>query len=70
MVRKEDEGGKAEVVWTCHEKIPRVYRKKDDGFGVLGKRKAGRLKRQYLDLVIEDMAEVGAKETDVQNRTI
>ena len=34
MVRNEDEGGQAEVVWTCHEERPRVCRKKDDGNGV------------------------------------
>ena len=30
-------GGQAEVVWTCHEERPKVYRKKDDGNGVTGK---------------------------------
>ena len=33
----EDEGGQAEVVWTCHEERPRVCRKKDDGNGVTRK---------------------------------
>ena len=36
-VRNEDEGGQAEVVWTCHEERPRVCRKKDDGNEVTGK---------------------------------
>ena len=27
MVRNENEGGQAEVVWTCHEERPRVCRK-------------------------------------------
>ena len=36
-VRNEDEGGQAEVVWTCHEERPRVCRKKDDGNGVTRK---------------------------------
>ena len=36
-IRNEDEGGQAEVVWTCHEERPRVCRKKDDGNGVTGK---------------------------------
>ena len=36
-VRNEDEGGQAEVVWTCHEERPRVCRKKNDGNGVTGK---------------------------------
>ena len=34
------------------------------------KRKRGRPKRRFLDVVKEDMGEVGAKETDVENRTI
>ena len=38
-VRNKDEGGQAEVVWTCHEKRPRVCRKKDDGSGVTRKEK-------------------------------
>ena len=33
-----------------------------------GKRKRGRLKRRFLDVVKEDMGEVGAKETDVKDR--
>ena len=32
----KDEGGQAEVVWTCHEERPRVCKKKDDGNGVTG----------------------------------
>ena len=39
MIRNEDEGGKAEVVWTCHEERPRICRKKDDGNGVARKEK-------------------------------
>ena len=35
-----------------------------------GKRKRGRPKRKFLNLVIEDMREVGAKETDVEDRTV
>ena len=33
-----------------------------------GKRKRGRSKRRFLDVVKEDMGEVGAKETDVEDR--
>ena len=33
-----------------------------------GKRKRGRPKRRFLDVVKEDMEEVGAKETDIENR--
>ena len=35
---------------------------------LLGKRKRGRPKRRFLDVVKEDMGEVGAKETDVEDR--
>ena len=34
-----------------------------------GKRKRGNSKRRFYDVVKEDMGEVGAKETDVENRT-
>ena len=34
------------------------------------KRKRGRPKRGFLDVVKEDMREVGAKETDVENRKV
>ena len=70
MVRNEDEKRQAEVVWTCHEERPRVCRKKDDGNGVPAKRKRGRKKRRFLDVVKEDMGEVGAKDTDVKYRTV
>ena len=35
-----------------------------------GKRKRGRLKRRFLDVVKEDMEEVGVKETDIEDRKI
>ena len=37
---------------------------------LLGKRKRGRPKKRFLDVVKEDMGEVGARETDVKNRTV
>ena len=37
MVRNENEGGQAEMIWTCHEEKPGVCRKKGDGNGVTGK---------------------------------
>ena len=46
MVRNEDEGGQAEVVWTCHEERPRVCRKKDDGNGVTRKEEKRETKRE------------------------
>ena len=35
-----------------------------------GKRKRGRLKRRFLNLMKEDMGEIGAKEMDVEDRTV
>ena len=35
-----------------------------------GKRKRGRPKRRFLNVVKEDMGEVGAKETDIEDRKI
>ena len=35
-----------------------------------GKRKRGRPKRKFLDVVKEDMRKVGAKKTDIENRTV
>ena len=68
MVRNKNEGGQAEVVWTCHEERPRVCNKKNDGNGVTGKEEKREPKRRFLGVVKEDMGEVGAKETDVEDR--
>ena len=35
-----------------------------------GKRRRGRPKRRFLDVVKEDMGEVGAKESDVEDRKV
>ena len=35
-----------------------------------GKRRRGRPKRRFVDIVKEDMGEVGAKETDVEGRKV
>ena len=37
---------------------------------ILGKRKRGRAKRRFLDVVKDDMGEVGVKETDVEDRKV
>ena len=37
---------------------------------VPGKRKGGRPKRRFSDVVKEGMGEVGAKETDVEDRMV
>ena len=66
MVRNEDEGGQAEVVWTCHEETSGVCRKTIE-MESPGKRKRGRPKRRFLDVLKEDMEEVGAKETNIED---
>ena len=38
----------AEVVLTCHEERPRIYRKKDDGNGVTGKEEKRKTKEKIL----------------------
>ena len=35
-----------------------------------GKRKRGRTKRRFQDVVKEDMGEVGARENDIENRML
>ena len=47
-VRNEDEGGQAEVVWTCHEERPRVCRKKDDENGVTRKEEKKETKKKIF----------------------
>ena len=37
---------------------------------LLGKRKKGRYKKRFLDVVKEDMGEVDAREKDIENRTL
>ena len=56
------------MVWTCHEERPRVCRKKDVEMELPGKRRKGRPKRRFLDVVKEDMKEVGVKEMDIEDR--
>ena len=67
-IRNEDEEGQAEVVWTCHEERPEVCKKKGDGNGVT--RKSGRPKRRFLVVLKGDIREVGAREKDIENRTL
>ena len=70
MVRNEDEGEQAEVIWTCHEQKPGERRKKMMEMELLGKKKRRRSKRRVLDVVKEDKGEVGAREKDIKNRTL
>ena len=39
MVRNEDEGRQAEVVWICHEERPGACKKKGDGNEVIWEKK-------------------------------
>ena len=45
-VRNENEGGQAEVVWTCYKERPRVCRKKNDENGVTGKEEKQKTKEK------------------------
>ena len=45
-----------------------IWARKMMEMGLPGKRRRGRPKRRFLDVVKEDMGEVGAKETDVEDR--
>ena len=56
------------MVWTCHEERPRVCRKKNDGNGVTRKEEKRETKEKILDVVKEDMKEVGVKEMDIEDR--
>ena len=67
MVRNEDEGEQAEVVWTFHEARPGVCRKKSDGNKVTGKEEKRGVKEKFLDVVKKDMGKVGVSEKDIEN---
>ena len=74
-VERKDEGTKmrkGRLRWYGH-----VIRRDQEYVGrkmtemeLPGKRKRRRPKRRFLDVVKEDMGEVGGKETDVENRTV
>ena len=54
------------MLWTCHKERPGVCRKKGDGMELPGKKKRGRPKRRFLDVVKEDIREVGAREKNTE----
>ena len=54
------------VMWRDQEYVGRKMMEME----VPGKRKRERPKRGFLDVVKEDMGEIGARETDVENRTV
>ena len=70
MVKNEDEGGQAEVVWTCHEKRAIVCRKKDDGNGIKRKEEKRETGEKIFRCSKKRYGEVGAKETDVKDRKV
>ena len=53
----------ATLVWTC-KKERRPHGKKMMEMAVPGRRKRGRPRRRWMDLVREDMGRVGAREGD------
>ena len=70
MIKNEDERGHIEVVWTWHEERPGEHGKKMIEMELSGKRKRGKPKRKFLDLVKEDMGKIGMRKTDIGNRTL
>ena len=58
----------------CYEHVMRkdqeYVRKRMTEMELPGKRKKGRLKRRFLDVMKEDMGEVGATEKDIETRTV
>ena len=58
MVRNEDDGRQAEVIWTCHEERTVVCRKKSDGKMELLEKRKRKPKRRFLNVVKEDIGEV------------
>ena len=70
MVRSEDEGGQAEVAWTCHEERPRVRRKKGDGNGVTRKEEKREAEEKIFRCSERRYGKVSASEKDIENRTL
>ena len=58
------------MIWICHEERPRVCRKKDDRNGVTGKEEKREAKEKIFRCSEGKYGEVGAKETDVENRAV
>ena len=58
--------------WYAHvmRREQEYVRRKKMKIDLPGKRKRGRPKRRFLDVVKEDMEEVGANQTDVEDRTV
>ena len=52
--------------WDWHQETQKCV--SDVWMELPGKRKRGRPKRRFLDVIKEDMEEVGAKEMDIEDR--
>ena len=60
--------GKTEVVWTCTEERCGYIGRRMLKMELPGKRKRGRPKRRFMEVVKEDMAEDGMTEDDTEVR--
>ena len=58
------------MVWTCEKERSGVCRGRTLEMEVLGRRKRGRLRKRWLDVVQEDMESVSVVEEDVVNRGV
>ena len=65
----EDEGGQAEVIWTCNDKRTKVCRKKDDRNGVIGKEEKRKTK-DIFKCCERRYGKVDVKEMDVENMMV
>ena len=65
---REGSGGGTGVVWTPVEEGDWYVGRGVLGVGLPGKRKRGRPKRRFVDVVKEDMAEVEVTEEDIVDR--
>ena len=56
--------------WTCHEERQKYVQRRVMEMKLPGKRKGGRPKTRFLDIVKEDIRKVGAREKDIESRTL
>ena len=67
-MEKKSPKGKTEVVWTFTEERRWVLERRILRMELPAKRKQGRPKRRFVDVVKEDMAEVEVTEEDTEDR--
>ena len=70
MVRNENEGGQAEVDRHIMRRDQEYVGRQMMEMELLGKRKRGRWKRRFLNVVKEDMGKVDVREKDIENRML